>query len=306
MRMETARLISTVFAIAIVALVWNYTIQNKPSNLALVNESLDASEESKESETRVFPSVPLEAEAAIVYDFDRGMSLYELNPDSQLPLASITKLMTVYTALENVPEEFEITIDSDALATEGEFGFTQNSTWLLSELAEYSLVNSANDGTQAIANSVGEFLNTDFVALMTKTGRELGLSQTYFINPTGLDESSTLPSGYGSARDVAKLAATAYRDYKKTFSATTYGEYIAFDKTAKAYKATNTNQDSLGISGLRLSKTGYTDIAGGNLVVVMEIEPERLISIVVLGSSKAGRFDDVNKLAEATALYMSQ
>lgn len=302
---EASKYIATVFAIAIVALIWNYKVQNTDSNLALVNSNLLTSDE-EVVQPRTFPSVTLQAKAAVVYDFSSNKFLYELNADAQLPLASLTKLMTVYTALKNAPIDHEVQINQTALASEGDFGLILNDNWTLGEISQFSLVNSANDGAEAIAESIENLTGKKFVEMMTETGKEMGLSQTYFINPTGLDESKTLPSGYGSARDIAKLAMRSFIDYKSIYFATTFTEYVSLSKSAKEYRAKNTNQDTLNISGLRLSKTGFTDIAGGNLAIVMEIEPNRPIAIVVIGSSKEGRFLDVNNLANATIEYMAK
>lgn len=305
MSTEVSRYIATVFAISIVAVLWNYSAKNSELNTALVQNKQGGEIAGDTTETRKFPEVNLLAQAAVVYDFTSEKFLYELNPDAQLPLASLTKLMTVYAALKNAPHNLNVVIDAKSLSSEGDFGLLEKDNWTLSEISEFTLVNSANDGAEAIANSVEKFLGKNFVELMTKTGKNIGLLQTYFINATGLDESKTLPSGYGSARDMAKLALFAYRDHKDIFFSTTYPEYVAISESGVEYRATNTNQDSLNINGLRLSKTGFTDIAGGNLAVVFEIEPQRPIAVVVLGSTKDGRFVDVNTLSSATFEFMS-
>jgi len=85
-----------------------------------------------------------------------------------------------------------------------------------------------------------------------------------------------------------------------------YGTMLKQINVNYVHNAKNTNDSAESIPGLIGSKTGFTDLAGGNLVVAFEIEPGHVIVISVLGSDKEGRFQDVNKLYKATLNYFSK
>ncbi len=138
---------------------------------------------------------------------------------------------------------------------------------------------------------------------MNEKAEELGLKQTYFINETGLDNGA-LSGGYGSAIDVSKLMEYLIENHSEILEATKYQE-IEVDSLDKTHTAVNTNFDVDQIPGLIASKTGYTSMAGGNLVIAFDASIGRPIVVVVLGSSIEGRFTDVSKLVEASRSYVS-
>ncbi|MDP2650081.1 MAG: hypothetical protein Q8P16_00780, partial [bacterium] len=105
---------------------------------------------------------------------------------------------------------------------------------------------------------------------------------------------------YGSAENMARLMSAAYRHAARAFESTAL-PYAEFHNAAgKAYEAQNTNGIVDAIPGLVMGKTGYTDLAGGNLAVVFEKEPGHAVVVVVLGSTREGRFNDVLELVEAS------
>jgi D-alanyl-D-alanine carboxypeptidase len=118
----------------------------------------------------------------------------------------------------------------------------------------------------------------------------------HFANPTGLDTSSTTAGAYGSARDMALLVSDFLRQYPVLFSATV-NETTPMKATAEPI---------LDIPGLIGAKTGYTDLAGGNLVAAFDIEVGHPIVVVVLGSSREGRFTDVRNLIDAARAVLAK
>ncbi len=258
-----------------------------------------------------FVDLHLSAKSAYVYDVLKNKVIFKQNEFVQLPLASITKLMMALTATELLPENSRVTIKSEFLREEGDTGLLANESWRMKDLLDFSLVVSSNDGARSIASVVGAFdLKTadydlgrkDFILKMNTRAQELGLKQTYFINESGLDEENT-SGGYGSAIDVAKLMQYILINNPNILEATKY-QNISVSSLSNEHIVKNTNTDVANIPGLIASKTGYTEKAGGNLVVAFDMSIGRPIVVVVLGSTLEGRFEDVSKLVQASIDYV--
>ena len=269
-----------------------------------------------------FDEINLEAKAAIVFDALENKIIYSLNSEEQLPLASLTKIMTAVIAREILPDYTTITIDSDSIKKEGDSGLRVGEKWRARDLLDFTLLVSSNDGAASLAAaaaavSTGIGQNTegavnevvvkkkDFVSQMNEKARSLGLVQTYFMNETGLDLQTQVSGSYGSARDVANLLVYAVEKYPDLFEATRQLVFKVSSLDGKNREAKNTNEAVLKIPGLIASKTGFTDLAGGNLAVLMDAGLGHPIAIVVLGSSEQGRFVDVEKLASTTISFLN-
>ena len=253
-----------------------------------------------------FANVRLQAKAAYVYDVAENKVLYQKNASAQLPLASLTKLMMALTATDLLPSNSHITVRKEFLAEDGDNGLLPNESWKLKNLLDFSLVVSSNDGARSIASVVGaaglEDHNYDigrkqFIQKMNDRAKELGLAQTYFINESGLDEGS-VSGGYGSAENVARLVSYMLSSHPDILEATTHPA-LSISSLSKKHVAINTNTDLKYIPGLLASKTGFTDLAGGNLTVAFDASMEHPIIVVVLGSTEQGRFSDVDELVDA-------
>jgi D-alanyl-D-alanine carboxypeptidase len=215
------------------------------------------------AKTNPFNELNLEAKAVYVFDLAENKPLFGLNENTQLALASLTKIMTVVVAKEITTKD-------------------------ISKLINIALMQSSNEAASTLAS-----MDNNFINLMNKKARELKLNQTYFLNGTGLDISKNLAGGYGSAKDIAKLIIYALRINPHLFEATTTNSKV------------NTNPYATTTTELIASKTGWTDLAGGNLAVVFDAGLNHPVIAVVLGSSKEGRFQDMQKLIEATFKYLS-
>ncbi len=253
---------------------------------------------------RAYDDVVLSAEAAIVYDLVTGEVLYAKNAEAQLPLASLTKLLTVYAAAEVLKDQ-TITITEQSLAPEGDIGLTVGQTFTYEELAKLAMVASSNDAAEAIA-ATAERRYAKTEGLMAGVASSLGLSQTYVTNGTGLDQNASLSGGYGSAYDIAVLSGAFLQKVPAIAQATTHSSVTAYSQEGKSYTLKNTNPDVENFSGLLLSKTGFTDLAGGNLAIVYDAGMLHPIAVVVLGSTRDDRFLDVYTLVQATGKYFSQ
>lgn len=246
-----------------------------------------------------FGKLNIEAKAYVIYDLETGKLIAGKKEQEVLPLASITKVMTILVASENSGPETSVSINPNV---NGNGILRPGETWSLANLAALTLVGSSNDGATAIAGanqSQGNFVNQ-----MNARAQELGLNDLRFSNPTGLDEGAT-PGGKGSALSVAKLFSYIIKSKPEILTATR--EALVREKSLDDFDHTilNTNKIVNAIPGLLGSKTGYTDLAGGNLAIVANLGLNRPIAIVVLGSSEEGRFTDTKKLIGATLNYYS-
>ena len=261
-----------------------------------------------------FDSVFIEAKAAYVLDASTGEVLYQKNPELQLPLASVTKVMVALTAKKTLPEYTLVSISKDDLLEEGDSGLLVGEKWKLRNLLDFALVVSSNDAIRSIASIAGTELSLSrttqpaedyFIQAMNKTAREIGLTQSYFLNGSGLDLSGELSGGYGSAQDMAKLFSYVLNEHPTLLEATRYSN-IAISSDSAVHNAQNTNKVLDSIPSVIASKTGFTDLSGGNLVVVFNAGIMKPIVIALLGSSREGRFNDMQALVNATIQKMAQ
>jgi len=252
-----------------------------------------------------FANVPVEAKAAIVYDLATGETLYAKNENVQLPLASLTKLLTVYASLSTLSPDTPITIPESVASMEGPHTFSEGQIFSLSDLARLTLTASLNDGAAAIASATAERESRSENEMLASAAAALNLSQTYAVNGSGLDVSSIISGGYGSARDVARLAGAIVELAPDIAEATTKSLAQAVSAGGTFFSVKNTDPFIGSIQRLLLSKTGYTDLAGGNLALVFDAGIGHQIAVVVLGSSLKERFTDGMALVAATIAHFA-
>lgn len=254
-----------------------------------------------------FADMDITGSSAFVWDVSAKRALWQKNPDEQLPLASITKLMTALLAYELFEEQTTISVTLAAITQEGSSGFVDGETFDLQSLSDLMLVSSSNDGAYAIAESVGALLSENgsadtFISAMNIRAEELDLTQMEFYNPTGLDISPQRPGAVGSARDVTFLMEHILREAPTVLEATTKQSSAIYNEDGSYHDIANTNIALQDIPNLLGSKTGYTELAGGNLVVAFDSDLNRPIIVVVLNSTRSARFADVLALTEAARL----
>jgi len=232
--------------------------------------------------------------AAIVVDAETGEVLFARHADSRRYPASITKVMTLYLAFEALTEgkvklDDVITVSSRAASQPpSKLGLAAGQTITLDDAMKATAVRSANDMAMAIAEHVGGSQDR-FAARATLKARELGMTQTRYVNPNGLPDARQV----SSARDLAILARAVMRDYPQ------YYRYFGLhDWVYEGREYRNTNgllRSEYGYDGL---KTGYTNASGYNLAASAVRDGRRLITIVLGGRSTASRNSHVSALME--------
>jgi D-alanyl-D-alanine carboxypeptidase (penicillin-binding protein 5/6) len=252
-----------------------------------------------------FEGISLIGKSAIVVDLATGHTLFERNADTQLPLASITKvpLMLVVSSVLNPSSSITIPYDTAPIGSSERLGAGE--VWPLKDVIKFTLVISSNEGAEILAAAANSAVRAKYPQApaahatlwrMNDLMRELGLTHTYFLNVSGLDESATQSGAYGTAREVARIFAYAASTSPQTFSATTKGDLLLSNTEGDTTSAYNTNEALGEIPGLIMGKTGYTDLAGGNLAVVFDVGLAHPVVAVVLGSTQEGRFTDMKTL----------
>ncbi|MEX2369267.1 MAG: hypothetical protein WD552_02665 [Candidatus Paceibacterota bacterium] len=281
------------------------TLQNNP------NDGSDQTDNAQNQEPREPFDISVAAESVVVWDVQNHRPLFEKSADKERPLASVTKLMTALVGAQLAAETgvVETVISRQHLEALGESGLVAGQTWNIYDLISFMLMGSSNDAARAVAAAAGVDQNDgyakDFIERMNDTAQSLGLEKTYFFNPSGLDLNETLISGgYGSARDIAQLFSYILETNKQILLPTTYSSKTFQSLEGVSYSAQNTNTWLSEFPEALGSKTGYTVLAGGNLVMAFDLE--RPIVIAVMGSTQTGRFQDMKTLYSATKRYLAE
>jgi serine-type D-Ala-D-Ala carboxypeptidase (penicillin-binding protein 5/6) len=260
-------------------------------------------------QANAFSDIRITGKAAYVWDISTQQVLFAKNEGNELPIASITKLMTALVAHELLEETEPVAVTTEATRQDSASGLQVGQTFSSQALSDLILLSSSNDGAYALAATAGAVLQPNnapnaFVAAMNVRAEEIGLTQTRFLNPTGLDISPSEAGAYSTARDIAFLMEYIIRNEPDILRLTQSEEAVITDSSGATIQAQNTNYSIDQIPGLLGSKTGYTDLAGGNLVVAYDAGLNRPVIVVVLGSTIFERFTDVNRLIAATAELM--
>jgi serine-type D-Ala-D-Ala carboxypeptidase (penicillin-binding protein 5/6) len=222
---------------------------------------------------------PVNARAFIVVDAATGDVLAKRNADTRVPIASITKLMTVLVTLEHARLDDVVTVQHDAAEVgESTINLRAGERITVRDLLAGALIQSANDAADALAEYVGHGNDRAFVAMMNTKASQLGLSGTHFVRPDGLDT----PHHYSTARDVTRLAQELM---KQPVVRALVRERTA---TIEGGRTLHTWNDLLGVfRGLVGVKTGHTDAAGW--CEVADVKRDGLdVYATILGSPTRG------------------
>ncbi|HEX6221856.1 MAG TPA: D-alanyl-D-alanine carboxypeptidase family protein [Acidimicrobiia bacterium] len=233
------------------------------------------------------PSVT--AASWILYDESTDMVLAEWDADTRRPMASITKIMTVMLALENGGVNDEVVVSEVAAGQGGqEMDLVAGETLTLGALVRAAIVRSGNDAAAAIAEHIGGSID-GFVEMMNERAVELGMENTRFANPNGLDASGH----YSSARDMLILSRQAMS--MPEFAELARSRVLVFPDTPNGTQrtATNTNRILSSYEGVIGVKTGETPNAGLTYVGAAERDGRRLYAVVFRSVGQRAHFADV-------------
>lgn len=232
----------------------------------------------------------IEAKAVSVYDITDNKKLYGRNDIIPMSLASLAKIMTILVALED-KNDSPVIISKNALSEVGDNSLFLGEKWNKEDLIKFTLIMSSNDGAYALAENDSTFINR-----MNSKAERLGLYNMAYQNVSGLDIDKQLYGAVGTAEEMNMLIEFALLGHREIFQNTKEEEMDFTSLSLLEHKAINTNIIINKIPNLVFSKTGATDLTGGNLSIVFKNKEGHEIAITILGSSIEGRFSDMEKI----------
>lgn len=221
----------------------------------------------------------LTARHAALLDATSGRLLYGRAADERVAPASLTKMMTALVALELGQPQQRITASPNVYVEPTVIGLDAGETMTLEDLLYGLLLTSGNDAAVAIAEGVAGSVPR-FAAAMNRKAAELGLRNTQFVNPHGLDE----PGHYSTAHDLARLTVALMQ---QPVAARIAGTRVHTVPGPPLYQFRNSNPLLGVVPGVDGGKTGYTDLAGRCLAVTAQREGHRVVAVVLNSQNPA-------------------
>lgn len=235
-----------------------------------------------ELEGQMPPADKFSAVSIIVKDVASGMTMYAKEPYQERPIASITKLMSALVALERQPDwkqTMQVVQDNNLSDSHMYAG----DTYTLDELWQAALIGSSNKAIMTLADASG-WPRDAFVERMNQKAQELGMNNTRFVEPTGLE-----PDNVSNASDVTMLLQEAMMHDEIRNAVLTKEQSLYSEEREKAHHLWNTNWLLLGwvphqFMDIVGGKTGYIPESGYNFSVILADGEGHEISVVILGA----------------------
>ncbi|MCY0877641.1 MAG: D-alanyl-D-alanine carboxypeptidase [Firmicutes bacterium] len=246
---------------------------------------------------QAMPEPLVTAKAAELLDGYSGRVLYAKNADKELPMASVTKLMTLYLAVQAINRK-EIALNELVPVSEEAYRVNGSQIWLepgerltVDQLLKGIAIGSANDAAYAL----GEYIagsNEAFVEEMNRTAKALGMTHTHFVNPHGL----YAPDHYTTAHDLGLLALKAVRQPLLLHYTAMWEDRSIRNGKGGHLWLINHNRLLRQYPGMDGLKTGYTSQAGFCMVATAKRGATRMIAVVLGAPSSKARFEDASTL----------
>lgn len=242
------------------------------------------------------------SKSVILYNMNENKVLYELKSNEKLQIASLTKIMTVITAIEHNDDlNKEVVITNDMLKGISEYtqvGFKEGDRPTIKDLLYGSMLPSGADAVNALAISTSGSINK-FVELMNEEAKKLKLNDTLFDNPIGMDSENN----YSTASDMAKLLIYSLKNktFKEVFTAREY-KIECLNKTVKTTLVSYSRSYGLDVSQITGAKSGFTDGAGLCLASTSTFDDVNYL-LITLGASTKSRSNAVRDSLEIYDYY---
>lgn len=265
----------------------------------------------------------IDASAAMMVDASTGQVLYAQNVNKKLPVASISKLLTVAVIHDELKQnaimantKVKVSSDIAAIANDPNYsaiGVQQGASYTVKELLNAAMVKSADGATLALASADGSSME-EFNLRMAQKAKEIGLKNYTIVNPVGLTNGdlkdlklpqySDKAENAMTARDVAILSRYLIRTYPQLLQVTAQKQANFFITKNKIVQATNLNKmlpgDQYAVKGVKIDglKTGTSDAAGASFVSTGTYRGHRIITVVLHanGKNKDARFTATQEL----------
>lgn len=256
-------------ALALVALV------------AVVTLAPAAAPAQQDGTTPATPSSPPPARAWVLADADTGAVLAALDHHRPLYIASLTKVMTAFVTMEQLQMQNEVRVSERAAAQPAmRIGMEAGQTWKLEHALHSLVMVSANDAAYALAEASAGSIE-EFSRLVQRTGERLGMENSTWLDPAGLDGAEGFGGGTtASAYDLAILARNAL-DVPELAEMAGKQTYEFHGGDGLDHRLVNHNKMLATYPGLTGLKTGYTKAAGHTLIATAERDGRRLVAVVI-------------------------
>lgn len=266
----------------------NYRQESEQAVLQLQeNEQQKLGRIARETAGLLLQADVFDAETVYVYDLVENEVIFEKNSDTPRNLASFAKIVLARMVLDTPLVSTDVCMTQTALDAINDQGFQVGECYTMPEALKAMLVSSSND----LATAIGD------------QAREAGFSLDAYIEARDLDMVIYDPSGYdfgqqaktsrGYAHDIVMAAYDIFKKYPDIALATTQENYTLADVTVA-----HTYPDVAAFPELRFAKTGYTALAGGNMMGIIEPAPGSLVGVVVMRSGFDTRFDDFASIVD--------
>ncbi|MEK7571579.1 MAG: D-alanyl-D-alanine carboxypeptidase family protein [Patescibacteria group bacterium] len=220
----------------------------------------------------------LTAESVLVYDLTTKETIYEKNAQERLPMASLTKIMTAIVGLENQLDDDRYIVEELAIVGEDSMGLEPGEILTFEELLYGLMLPSGNDASEVIARNYPAG-RTAFIQAMNDRAKSLGLTDTQFSNPSGLQSDGMQ---YTTAYDLLVMTRYVLETYPLFARIVAQAEYVLpATHTHKEFNLTNSTNLLTTYEGVKGVKTGFTPEAGLCLVTYLDYGGHKIIAVVL-------------------------
>jgi len=230
------------------------------------------------------------AKSVLVYDLTENKITYEKNSTQRLPIASLTKVMTAIVALENPKDNDRYKVLKENLVGENSMGLSEGEVLSLEELAYGLILSSGNDSSEVLASN-HTYSRENFIKAMNDKAKALGLSDTNFTNPSGLEGDG---NQYSTAKDllvITRFALSSLPVFRKVVSTVSYR--IPQTSSHKEFYLENETNLLTSYPGVKGVKTGYTDEAGLCLITYLDYKGHKIIGIILGSDNRRQEMKDL-------------
>lgn len=234
----------------------------------------------------------IQAKSALIYDLTTNKTLFAKDPNKKLPIASLTKVMTGAVALENKKQNDKYLVTKENLVGENSMGVSIGETLSLKDLLYGLILVSGNDAAEVLANNFSTG-REGFIKAMNDKAKSLGLKNTSFTNPSGLEGDGDQYSTASDLLVITNFALSNFSEFRDVVKTVSY--YIPSTDLHKEFFLENETNLLTSYPGVKGVKTGYTPEAGLCLITYLEYGGHRIIG-VLLGSNN--RRDDMKELLD--------
>ncbi|MDE2590063.1 MAG: D-alanyl-D-alanine carboxypeptidase, partial [Patescibacteria group bacterium] len=232
----------------------------------------------------------ISAKSALSYDLSTNKTLFSKNIYERVPMASLTKIMTSIVALEHPKKSDHYLVTSDDLVGEDSMGLSSGEILSLKELLYGLILHSGNDAAETIATNFPGG-REEFIKAMNEKATSLGLKNTHFTNPTGLEGDGNQFTTAYDLLVITRFALDNFPTFKEVVA--TFNYDIPATSTHKEYYLENETNLLTSYPGVEGVKTGYTPEAGLCLVTYLEYKNHKILAVLLGSDDRRQEMKDI-------------